>query len=88
MYDIEATWVHDPTGTCMGILFKLDCSEENKMDVADEAVSEWYYNSATEAAIAIYHEEEMEYDNIDLEDFIENFIANCVVDFYVSPSED
>lgn len=86
-FDIEATWVHNPSGITESVTLPVFCSPTlSPLDrgyAADSVSDEWYYDSATEAARTWYHENYMELENISLDDFVDGFLEDCTMEWHL-----
>ena len=86
-FDIEVTWVHNPTGITESVTIPIFCSPSSTpLDrgyAANSVSDEWYYDSATEAATTLYNENRMDLDSVILDDFIDDFLEDCSVEWHL-----
>lgn len=86
-FDIEATWVHNPTGITESVTIPVFCSPSSTpLDrgyAADSVSDEWYYDSATEVATTLYNENSMDIESVVLDDFIDDFLEDCSVEWHL-----
>lgn len=86
-FDIEATWVHNPTGITESVTIPVFCSPSStpldKGYAADSVSDEWYYDSATEAATIWYNENRMDLEGVTLDNFIDGFLEDCSVEWHL-----
>jgi hypothetical protein len=86
-FEIEVTWVHNPTGITESVTLSVFCSSSSTpLDrgyAADNVCDEWYYDSATEAAMTWYNENCMDLEGVTLDDFVDGFLEDCFVEWHL-----
>lgn len=86
-FDIEATWIHNPTGITESAIIPVFCSPSSTpLDrgyAADSVSDEWYYDSAIEAATTWYGENRMDLEGVTLDDFIDGFLEDCSMEWHL-----
>ena len=79
MYRIDVCWENVPTGIRHSDILWFDCDyEDEKFAIADEECYNWYVESATEIAIVCYKENRLDLEGVDLSDYVDEFLEDCI----------
>lgn len=86
-FDIEVTWVHNPTGITETAVIPVICSSDStpydRGCEAEKLSDEWYYDSASDRATEWYNENRLDLDGVTLDDWIDGFIEDCSVSWHL-----
>lgn len=84
-FDIEATWIHNPTGITESVILPVFCplmsTSFAREHAADSVSHEWYCDSVDEAATILYHENCLDLEGVNLGDFVDSFFENCSMEW-------